>query len=193
MSATMRQRILLGGLAAALAAAVWVQTRPAGPAAGQATAPARPSASPRGQRAVEASGPTPVRLDALAASRREPTTDGRNPFRFQQRGGAPAAGRAPSSKAAAADAAPAAVTTPAPPALPPGPPPPPPIPLKFIGVVQRANGVKWAVLSDSRTTMYGREGDIIDGQYLIVKIGLESIELSLADGRGRQTLRLSGQ
>ena len=79
------------------------------------------------------------------------------------------------------------------PTAPPVPAGPPPIPLKFIGVVQRANGVRWAVLSDGKLTVYGREADIIDGQYRIVSIGAESIELSYADGRGRQTVRLTGQ
>jgi hypothetical protein len=41
--------------------------------------------------------------------------------------------------------------------------------------------------------MYGKEGDIIDGRYRIVRIGAESIELTYLDGRGRQTIRLSGR
>ena len=75
----------------------------------------------------------------------------------------------------------------------PAPPPPPPIPLKFIGILERANGEKWAVLSDGKATMHGRDGDIVDGRYRIVKIGAESIELTYADGRGRQVVRLTGQ
>ena len=83
------------------------------------------------------------------------------------------------------------------PAVPPpptGPPPLPQIPLKFIGVVERANGVKWAVLSDGKSApQHGKEGDVIDGRYKIVKIGTESVELSYLDGRGKQTVRLTGQ
>ena len=80
------------------------------------------------------------------------------------------------------------------PATPVGPPPPPPIALKLIGVLERANGVKWAVLSDGKSApLYGKDGDIIDGRYVIVKIGTESIEMTYADGRGRQMIRLSGQ
>ena len=80
------------------------------------------------------------------------------------------------------------------PPVPAGPPPPPPIALKFIGVVERANGVKWAVLSDGKSApQHGKEGDVIDGRYKIVKIGTESIELTYVDGRGRQTVRLTGQ
>ena len=80
------------------------------------------------------------------------------------------------------------------PVAPPGPPPAPPIALKFIGMMERANGVKWAVLSDGKgVVMQGREGDIVDGRYRILKIGAESIELTHADGRGRQVVRLTGQ
>ena len=41
--------------------------------------------------------------------------------------------------------------------------------------------------------MHGKEGDIIDGRYRILKIGTESIELVYLDGRGKQTIRLTGQ
>ena len=74
-----------------------------------------------------------------------------------------------------------------------GRPPAPPIPLKFIALVERASGVKWAVLSDGKVTMYGRDGDTIDGRYRIVKIGTESVEVTYLDGRGRQVIRLTGQ
>ena len=40
--------------------------------------------------------------------------------------------------------------------------------------------------------VYGSEGDIIEGRYRIVRIGVESIELAWVDGRGQQTIRLSG-
>ena len=40
---------------------------------------------------------------------------------------------------------------------------------------------------------YGREGEVIEGRYRIVKIGVESIELAYLDGRGRQTIRQTGQ
>jgi hypothetical protein len=77
---------------------------------------------------------------------------------------------------------------------PPGPPPLPPIPLKFTGVVERASGVRWAVLVDGKGgVMYGKDGDIVDGRYTIVKIGTESIEMTYTDGRGRQVIRLTGQ
>jgi hypothetical protein len=74
-----------------------------------------------------------------------------------------------------------------------GPAGPPPIPLKFIGVVEEpALHRRIAALSDGRFTYYGTEGDIIEGRYRIVKIGVESIEMMHVDGRGPQTIRLSG-
>ena len=90
-----------------------------------------------------------------------------------------------------------AVVVPSPqPVVPSGPPPPPPLPpiaLKFIGVLETANTQKIAVLSDGRgAPLYGKEGDTILGQYKILHIGVESIEMAYLDGRGRQTIRLSG-
>ena len=38
----------------------------------------------------------------------------------------------------------------------------------------------------------GGEGDVVAGQYRILKIGVESIEVAYLDGRGRQTIRLTG-
>jgi hypothetical protein len=80
------------------------------------------------------------------------------------------------------------------PAQPTGPPPAPPITLKFIGLVEQGPGQpKIAVLSDSAGHVFhGFEGQTIEGRYRILKIGVESIEMSHIDGRGRQTIRLSG-
>jgi len=127
----------------------------------------------------------PVKLKALEASREGPGEAARNPFRFQPKPTPPPPRPAVTQPVSEAPLAPA---------LPPGPPPAAPIPLKFVGIVERANGVKWAVLTDGKSgPMYGKEGDIIDGRYVIVKIGTESIEMTQADGRGRQVIRLTGQ
>jgi hypothetical protein len=82
----------------------------------------------------------------------------------------------------------------APPAqqVPPGPPPPPPITIKFIGVVETARG-KVGAFTDCRATFPGREGEIIEGRYRIVSIGIESAVVEYRDGRGRTTLPLNGQ
>jgi hypothetical protein len=50
-----------------------------------------------------------------------------------------------------------------------------------------------AILSDAHGVYYGREGEIIEGRYRILKIGVESIDLAYLDGRGRQTIRQTGQ
>jgi hypothetical protein len=184
------RRIWLGIATVAVLVLAWRVLMPAStPAA--ATAPAaRARGNPRGNADGEPIVLRPVKLDALTASREEPNTTKRNPFRFQ-----PKAEPAPPPRPVVTPATEG--TKPAGPPVPPvpaGPPPLPQIPFKFIGVVTRANGVKWAVLSDGKSTpQHGKEGDVIDGRYRILKIGTESIELSYLDGRGRQTVRLSGQ
>jgi hypothetical protein len=77
---------------------------------------------------------------------------------------------------------------------PPQPPPLPPIALKFIGVIESpTTSRKIASFSDGRNPPFqGMEGDIIEGRYRILKIGVESVEIAYTDGRGRQTIRLTG-
>jgi hypothetical protein len=126
-------------------------------------------------------GAPDVHLEALDRARPGPGDAERNLFRF-------------ASRPIAHTPAPAPVMPPPdlPPPGPPPPPPVPPIPLRFIGLVEGGAG-KLAILSDGRgAPMYGREGEVVLGQYKIERIGVESIELSYLDGRGRQTIRLSG-
>ncbi|MES1254846.1 MAG: hypothetical protein ABUS56_04520 [Acidobacteriota bacterium] len=80
------------------------------------------------------------------------------------------------------------------PSGPPVEPPPPPIPLKFIGVVQAPDGsARIAALIDALGRPYhSAEGEVVAGQYRVLKILPESIEMSYLDGRGRQIIRLSG-
>ena len=73
-----------------------------------------------------------------------------------------------------------------------GPPPPAPIALKFIGIVDQEPRLRVAVLTDGRNVFYGREGDTIEGRYRIERIGADSVDMAYVDGRGRQTIRLSG-
>jgi hypothetical protein len=124
-----------------------------------------------------------VHLDALSAERPRPEAADRNLFRFKP----PPAPPAPP---------PVRITEAPPPPVPTGPPPPPPlppIPLKFIGIMGSEKD-KIAVLSDGRgAPINGKEGDLVLGQYRILKIGVESVDLAYADGRGRQTIRISGQ
>jgi hypothetical protein len=127
--------------------------------------------------------PSAVKLAALEPVTSRASAD-RNPFRF----GVPPPPPAPPPRPVVS----------APPPQPTAPPPPPPpvgppaIPLKFVGVVQLPNGTKWASLSDGRSTLTGGEGDIVDGRYRIVRIGVESIVMEYVDGKGRQTIPLRG-
>ena len=123
-----------------------------------------------------------VRLDELSTARPEVGASQRNPFRIQ-----PKAPPAPPPQAALP-----AVANPGPPPPVTGPPPPPPIPLKFIGIVEKPGGLKVAAMSDCRSTYYGGEGQIIDGRYRLIKIGVESMVIEYVDGRGRTTVRLEG-
>jgi hypothetical protein len=123
-----------------------------------------------------------VHLDALEADRRAPGDSSRDIFRFRVKPPPPP------------PPPPKPLVGPNPPAPPPPPPPVPPITLKFIGLVDvPPPGKRVAVLSDGRgAPVYGHEGDTVLGQYRILRIGAESIEMSYLDGRGRQTIRLSG-
>jgi hypothetical protein len=128
-----------------------------------------------------------VNLEALSSERPRPEAAERNLFRFRQKPPPPP------------PAPPRPTTQPLMPVnpTPPGPPPPPqvpPITLKFIGLMEApTQKQKIAVLSDGRNAPFlGKEGDIIEGRFRILKIGVESIELAYVDGRGRQTIRLTG-
>ena len=184
---TRRELILLAVLLVVLAA-VLVYNRQSEPVAARSTGPVRGTAASRAVTG-QAAGPEVelVRLDALDHARPEPESAGRNPFRFRP---APAPPPVPMptgpSRPGGVDGMPG-------PIVPAGPPPPPPITLKFIGLVEQApTRIKLAVLSDGRNVFYGKEGDTIEGRYRIERIGAESIEMAYLDGRGRQTLRLSG-
>jgi hypothetical protein len=122
-----------------------------------------------------------VRLDLLTATGGDAATVSRNPFQFQQRA-VPVAARRPAAPRPEVFAPP----------VPTGPPPPPPITLRFIGLIEAPGRV--ALLSDGRGgLMHGREGDTVDGRYRVLRVGTDSIEMAYVDGRGRQTIRLSGQ
>ena len=131
-----------------------------------------------------------VDLKALEAERPEPQEGTRNPFRFKPK--PPPAPPPPTAaqvkqkqQQAAAEMARGPID----------PPPPPRIPLKYIGDMSdpKNPGKRIAILSDARSTYYGREGEIVEGRYRIMRIGVESIELAYLDGRGRQTIRQTGQ
>jgi hypothetical protein len=67
--------------------------------------------------------------------------------------------------------------------------------LKFIGVINATTQAgRIAILADGRGGVFqGREGDIIEGRYRLLRIGPDNVELAYTDGRGRQLIRLAGQ
>jgi hypothetical protein len=170
--------VLLGIVLAA--AAVMMLRNSAGPAVTTSN-PGRPPQ----QAAADKLDPAQldVKLERLQETLPAPDDTERNPFRFQPK---------------------------APPPPPPGPrdrqpevkpfpkvepivPQTPAIPLKFIGVTEAPGVGKIAALTDCRHTVQGVEGEIIEGRYRIVKIGVESLVIEYVDGKGRTTLRMSGQ
>ena len=173
-----RRQIVLAVLVVALALVIyraWPET---------AVAPAGSSNAREAARAdqrAEIAAPD-VRLEALESERPKPEGPNRNLFRF---GRPPAAPAAPPS-AAAAPARPPMPTVPPPPTI-------PPIPLKFVGTM-KVGGRLMAVLSDGsgRDPVYGFEGDTVLGQYRLVRVGADSVEMAYLDGRGQQTIRFSG-
>lgn len=174
---------LLAALAAAviLLVAWWTMS---GKSAVPAASPSKPRVAANHGAAPSEAGDLNVRLDALRQPR--PSTGGgnRNPFRFYT---PPPPPPPPAAK-------PVPDLPPEGPPVPAGPAPPPPIPLKYIGLIEGVPGQgKIAAFSDCRTTMRAREGEIIAGQYRLVRIGVESVVLEYVDGRGRTTIRMSGQ
>jgi len=135
---------------------------------------------------------TDVKLDVLKPRSTTLPASTRNPFRFSE---------APVKVAADHDGSArrgTAAPPPPVPAGPEGPPPPPPLPpiqLRFIGLIEAPDQAgRVALLSDGKGgLMNGREGDIIEGRYRVLRVGADSLDLAYADGRGRQTIRLSGQ
>ena len=181
-----RQRQALFGLLALLAViGAWQYLGAAGTPDASAPAAAR-----RAEATSAPPVPVDVSLGSLADARSGPDDAGRNPFVFGARQVVAPAGDVTRRPVRPADGP---VTPPL--FTPTGPPPPPPIPLKFIGLVEgTATSRRIAVLSDTKgLVVHGTEGAIIDGRYRILAIGPESIDIAYADGRGRQTLRLSGQ
>lgn len=202
-----RQLVILGGLGALLLLVLAFQLWPSDPTTRRASRATQETAARDGSAARRARGQTPeqaqaasgeveqVHLERLTAKVPELEDGRRNPFTMAAEPPPPSAektgGPGGTGTGTAAPAAPAE------PATPPGPPPPPPvapITLKFIGTVTVPTAVgRIAAFSDGKFVYYGREGELIEGRYRIVKIGEESVQMEYADGRGRQTIRLSGK
>jgi hypothetical protein len=180
-----RELALAAAAIALIAVAAWTLLRttadPAGATGGSGTTAASTA------QAREKSSLTEVDLKGLEAERPEPADSTRNPFQFKPKLAPPPPPSAVITKQ------PQAVEQSA--TMPGEPPPLPQIPLKYIGDMSdpKNPGKRIAILSDARSTYYGREGEIVEGRYKILRIGVESIELAYLDGRGRQTIRQTGQ
>jgi len=174
-----RQMISLGVLGALLAGLVWYQfLRPTAVPVSASKLPVRQPA------AVD-----PVVLpEALKLAALEETPDGsdagRNPFSFGIRPAPPAP--------------PMPVLPPAPtplPVAPPVPQGPPPIAIRLTGMlVDPRTGRTMVTLRDPATgTLFQAfEGDVVDGRYRVLQIGLESVTVSYVDGSGVRKLSLGG-
>jgi hypothetical protein len=175
------------GVTLAVYAATWF-AQP-GKSAAPVPAPSKPRvAATTGRQAVVPGAVPDVNLEDLKQPRPDAVGGRRNPFRFYVPPPPPDPEPAPIKRPP-----PVAVEV-LPPPVPAGPPAPPPIPLKFIGVIEGVPGVgKVAAFSDCRSTMRGGEGDIIDGRYRLVRIGIESVVMEYVDGRGRTTIRMGGE
>jgi hypothetical protein len=177
-----KQRAILGALLVVLAAMAAYALWPAAPAA------TRAQSSNVGR---QAAGGTPqaaapdVHIEALAGDKPGPDEASRDLFKFKPKAPPPAAPRPVETQRPAAQ-------PPAPP-RPSGPPQPPPIALKFVGYFDAPDGRKIASLTDGRGVVTAHEGDTVLGQYKIWRIGVESIDISYLDGRGRTTIRMTGQ
>jgi hypothetical protein len=178
-----RQILRLALLLGVLVAVLWYVSDPA-------VSP-RPASDPRTAGAATAPGQLPVpdtlRLDTLrvAPGGDEP---GRNPFVFGQRAQPSAPG---SSFLTTPQPAPVPVVPP-PPLAPQG---PPPIALRLTGMTVVATGGRTLVtLKDptSNVLYQAFEGDIVDGRYRVVRVGVQSVVVSYLDGSGLRTLPLGG-
>jgi hypothetical protein len=183
VTAKTRQLVMLVGALTVLGGVITYQLSPSG-TAGNPVPPSNP-------REARTRTPEPIQVADVALDRLTPGADAfhaprRDPFSFRPKPAPPPPPRA--------------VTNQPPPTtfVPQGPPPPPPvrpIPLKYLGYAQHANGVRIALLSDGnvRPVMTGRQGDVIDGQYRLLRVDANEIEMSYLDGSGRRRIPKTGQ
>jgi hypothetical protein len=182
MTGRTRQLVLLALLVVVMGVVYWVS-----PFGGPDTVPNASVPGGGGPQGGRGDAPvTDIRLDLLQRERGALRGPDRNPFRFERRASATPPPRTVARRAAAIEVEPVGP-------LPP--PPPPPIPLRFIGFLQpRDTPGRVAIMSDGRGNVFdGKEGDVIEGRYRLLRVGNDSADLIYLDGRGRQTIRLSGQ
>jgi hypothetical protein len=154
---------------------------------GSAVIPGVSTTAPRagGAKAAQKIDPAEldVKLETLNGAPAGPAKGERNPFRFAPK--APPPAPPPPQYERPPSYGPPAVQ---------GPTGPKPIGelIKFIGIVETGSA-KIGAFSDCRYTFSGREGEIIEGRFRVVRIGIESAVVEYVDGTGRTTLPLNGQ
>jgi hypothetical protein len=130
-----------------------------------------------------------VRLDELKSPPPQPGDAARNPFRYYVKPPPPPSPPKPIVAPKVLRPGEEGYVTPPPP-------PPPPIPLKFIGTVEKEKRL-YAIFvtndNSGRPPVYAAEGQLVLGQYKLVKIGVESVTMEYPDGRGRQIIPMRGQ
>jgi hypothetical protein len=183
------ERVRVGVLAALLVvtiALVWSR-QSGGPPPGLVTGPTGPV-----QPASNAPGGRVPGATATAGSQLPVPL---NLSRVEQRDGAPAISR----NLFRFGARPAPPLPPAPSrpmVIPPPPTPagPPPIPLRLTGLMADPYGRPRAYLKDpaSGAVFEVVEGQVVDGRYRVVKIGVQSVVVSYLDGSGQRTIPLGG-
>jgi hypothetical protein len=156
--------------------------------------------SPQGQSpqgavpAVDPAIPPALGLERMEAERPAPSVR-RDLFRFGAATPEPAAGQDPGTGQTPQRPGGGRRGTPIPQQpveqLPVAPAPPPPIPLRVVGIAQTDRGAVVA-LSDGKSTFQGRVGEVVEGRWRIISIGVESVVIERVDGTGRQTLRGPG-
>jgi len=171
--------VLLGVLVVVLVWSQMFSAVPVSPAV--STTNSRTGGAPAGQRIDPAE--LDVKIEALTQAPAAPSDGDRNPFGFKPKAAPPPP---PSSMA------PRPVEPPPPQPVEPQGPPAIGTLIKFIGIVDTGKA-KIGAFSDCRYTFSGREGEIIEGRFRVVRIGVESAILEYTDGRGRTTLPLNGQ
>jgi hypothetical protein len=182
-----RQReIVIGVVAVAIAAIAIYRISTTFTPASTADPASQPGVAPSRQQTAGQTDKVPrVDLEALKAQRPEPVDSRRDPFRFRPKAAPPSQQPTPQQM----QPPPMPVNT-----GPAEPPPPPRIQLKYIGILETGKTGLVAIFSDGRgTPFYGKQGEVVDGRYKILRIGVESADLAYLDGRGRQTIRFTGQ
>lgn len=169
-----RQVVLLCAVLIAAGGLVWARLTPA-----ERPLPASNSPAPSSRPLVDLSLPDPIQLEALGGVAEEKEA-GRNPFGFGTRPAPPPPPQGAMSQA-----------PPLPPALPPG---PPPIQLRLTGMTVVAPGRTMVTLLDPSTKAIFQafEGDTVDGRYRLIKVNIQSVEMSYLDGTGTRTIPLGG-